>query len=210
MKLKKLVAALAVGLGSPVRRQRSAQAQFSGDVIRIGIITDMSSLYADIDGPAGVRSDPHGDRQDFGGKVAGQEHRAARPPTTRTRPTSPLQGARVVRHARPGHADRRHQLRHRPGHGQGRRREEEARSSSIGAGSARLTNEDCTPYTVHYAYDTVALAKVRGRRAWSRQGGKNWYFLTADYAFGHSLEGDTANGGRRPTAARWPARCAHR
>src|SRR5438094_7985845 len=70
---------------------------------------------------------------------------------------------------------------------------------SIGAGSARLTNEDCTPYTVHYAYDTVALAKVAGT-ALVKAGNKSWYFLTADYAFGHSLEGDaatvvTANGG---------------
>jgi branched-chain amino acid transport system substrate-binding protein len=63
---------------------------------------------------------------------------------------------------------------------------------SIGAGSARLTNEDCTPYTVHYAYDTVALAKVAGT-ALVKAGYKSWYFLTADYAFGHSLENDAAN-----------------
>ena len=60
----------------------------------------------------------------------------------------------------------------------------------IGAGSARLTNEDCTPYNVHYAYDTVALARVAGK-ALIERGDKNWYFLTADYAFGHSLEKDT-------------------
>jgi branched-chain amino acid transport system substrate-binding protein len=70
---------------------------------------------------------------------------------------------------------------------------------SIGAGSARLTNEDCSPYTVHYAYDTVALAKVGGG-ALVKGGAKKWYFLTADYAFGHSLEADAttvvkANGG---------------
>ena len=63
---------------------------------------------------------------------------------------------------------------------------------SIGAGSARLTNEACTPYTVHYAYDTVALAKGTGG-AVVKQGGKDWFFLTADYAFGHALETDTAN-----------------
>jgi branched-chain amino acid transport system substrate-binding protein len=60
---------------------------------------------------------------------------------------------------------------------------------AIGAGSARLTNEDCSPYTVHYAYDTVALAKVAGS-ALVKSGAKNWYFLTADYAFGASLEAD--------------------
>jgi branched-chain amino acid transport system substrate-binding protein len=70
---------------------------------------------------------------------------------------------------------------------------------AVGPGSARLTNEDCTPYTVHYAYDTVSLAKVAGT-ALVKAGNKNWYFLTADYAFGASLEADAttvvkANGG---------------
>jgi branched-chain amino acid transport system substrate-binding protein len=63
---------------------------------------------------------------------------------------------------------------------------------SVGAGTARLTNEDCTPYTVHYAYDTIALARGTGS-ALVKQGGKDWYFLTADYAFGASLEKDTAD-----------------
>jgi branched-chain amino acid transport system substrate-binding protein len=69
----------------------------------------------------------------------------------------------------------------------------------IGAGAAALTNEQCSPYTVHYAYDTVALARVAAP-AMIKQGGKSWYFLTADYAFGQSLEKDAttiikANGG---------------
>ena len=71
---------------------------------------------------------------------------------------------------------------------------------SIGAGSARLTNEDCSPFTVHYAYDTVALAKVAGS-ALVKAGNKSWYFLTADYAFGHSLERILPMRSR-PTAAR--------
>ena len=79
---------------------------------------------------------------------------------------------------------------------------------AIGAGSARLTNEDCSPYTVHYAYDTVSLAKVAGS-ALVKSGAKNWYFLTADYAFGHSLEADAstvvkANGGTVAGAVRHP------
>jgi len=61
-----------------------------------------------------------------------------------------------------------------------------------GAASTRLTNEDCTPYTVHYVYDTYALANGTGN-AIVKQGGKTWFFLTADYAFGHSLEADTSN-----------------
>ena len=79
---------------------------------------------------------------------------------------------------------------------------------NIGAGTARLTNEECTPYTVHYAYDTVALAKGTGS-AVVKQGGKSWFFLTADYAFGHSLENDTAavvkaNGGTVVGSVRHP------
>jgi branched-chain amino acid transport system substrate-binding protein len=78
----------------------------------------------------------------------------------------------------------------------------------IGAGSARLTNEDCSPYSIHYAYDTVSLAKVAGN-ALVKAGNKSWYFLTADYAFGYSLEGDAAtvvkaNGGTVAGAARHP------
>jgi branched-chain amino acid transport system substrate-binding protein len=62
---------------------------------------------------------------------------------------------------------------------------------NVGAATARLTNEDCTPYTVHYEYDTVALARGTGS-AVVAQGGKSWYFLVADYAFGHSLLNDTS------------------
>src|SRR5690606_11341412 len=54
-----------------------------------------------------------------------------------------------------------------------------------------LTNSHCTPYTLHYAYDTIALARGTGS-AIVEEGGKSWYFLTADYAFGHSLERDTS------------------
>src|SRR5690606_10809454 len=61
---------------------------------------------------------------------------------------------------------------------------------NIGAATARLTNEDCTPYTIHYEYDTVALAKGTGS-AVIKQGGKSWYFLVADYACGHPLGAGT-------------------
>jgi branched-chain amino acid transport system substrate-binding protein len=54
-----------------------------------------------------------------------------------------------------------------------------------------LTNEQCNAYTVHWAYDTVALAKGTGN-AVVKAGGKSWYFLTADYAFGAQLQSDTS------------------
>jgi branched-chain amino acid transport system substrate-binding protein len=61
---------------------------------------------------------------------------------------------------------------------------------SVGAATSALTNEQCSPYTVHYAYDTTALAKGTGN-AVVKAGGKSWFFLTADYAFGTQLQNDT-------------------
>src|SRR5712675_218205 len=60
-----------------------------------------------------------------------------------------------------------------------------------GSGASRLTGDACTPNSIHYAYDTYALAKGTGT-ALMKVGGTSWYFLTADYAFGHALEADTA------------------
>ena len=60
-----------------------------------------------------------------------------------------------------------------------------------GSGSSRLTNDACTPNSVHYAYDTYSLARGTGA-ALMKSGGTSWYFLTADYAFGHALEADTS------------------
>ena len=62
----------------------------------------------------------------------------------------------------------------------------------VGAGAPALTNEQCTPYTLNYAYDTVALARGTGD-AVVKAGGKTWYFLTADYAFGAALQADTTS-----------------
>ena len=78
----------------------------------------------------------------------------------------------------------------------------------VGAGSSRLSNEDCNPNTIHYAYDTYALGNISGN-AVVKAGGKSWFFLTADYAFGHSLESDTAgwvkkSGGEVKGAVRHP------
>ena len=59
-----------------------------------------------------------------------------------------------------------------------------------GAGSSELTNSQCTPNTIHFTYDTYMLAKSTGN-AMGKAGGDTWFFLTADYAFGHALENDT-------------------
>jgi len=77
-----------------------------------------------------------------------------------------------------------------------------------GAASLPITNEKCTPFSVHWTYDTYALAHGTGQ-AVVKQGGKSWFFLTADYAFGHNLEKDTtevvlANGGKVLGSVRHP------
>ena len=58
---------------------------------------------------------------------------------------------------------------------------------AIGAAGASLTGKDCSPYTVHYGYDTTALANGTAKTI-LEEGGKSWFFLTADYAFGKQLE----------------------
>ncbi len=200
MKLKTLAAALALGFAAI-----GSQAQAPGPV-KIGFITDMSSLYADIDGPAGAEMIKMA-VQDFGGKVLGRpievlsaDHQnKADVASSKAREWIDKDGlsaliggtnsATAIAMSKVASEKKRPFL-------------------VIGAGSSRLTNEDCTPYTVHYAYDTVALAKVAGS-ALVKAGNKSWYFLTADYAFGHSLENDAAtvvkaNGGTVAGSVRHP------
>jgi branched-chain amino acid transport system substrate-binding protein len=77
-----------------------------------------------------------------------------------------------------------------------------------GSGASRLTGDGCTPNSIHYAYDTYSLAKGTAT-AMMKAGGTSWYFLTADYAFGHALEADTSAvvkslGGEVLGSARYP------
>jgi branched-chain amino acid transport system substrate-binding protein len=203
MKLKTLVASLALaGLGGMTAL--SVQAQ--GQPVRIGFITDMSSLYADIDGPAGGEAVKWA-VQDFGGKVLGRsvevmtaDHQnKADVASSKAREWIDKDGlSMLLGGTNSGTALAMSKV----------AVEKKRPFLVIGAGSARLTNEDCNPYTVHYAYDTVALAKVAGS-ALVKAGNKDWYFLTADYAFGHSLENDAsnvvkANGGKVVGAVRHP------
>src|SRR5580698_4815400 len=79
---------------------------------------------------------------------------------------------------------------------------------AIGAGGSSLTNEDCTAYTVHYIYDTTSLANGTATTI-VKSGGKSWFYLTADYAFGTQLQNAAskvveANGGKTVGAVRVP------
>jgi branched-chain amino acid transport system substrate-binding protein len=189
MKLKKIaaaVAACALALGFS-----SAQAQkLSGDKIVIGFITDMSSLYSDIDGPGGVESIRMAiaDMQkEFPGtkiEVVFADHQnKADISSSKVREWIDQSGADVII----GGTNSAAQLA-----GAKVATEKKRPYIVVGAATSRLTNEDCSPYIVHYAYDTIALANGTGG-AVVKAGGKSWFFLTADYAFGHSLEKDTGD-----------------
>ncbi|MBS0307654.1 MAG: ABC transporter substrate-binding protein [Proteobacteria bacterium] len=168
----------------------TAQAQISGDVVKIGLITDMSGVYADVDGPNGAEAVKMA-IADFGGNVNGKkiefvvaDHlNKADIAAGKAREWIDREGVDMIL----GGTNSATNLAIAK-----IAAEKKKPFISIGAGSSRLTNEDCTPYTVHYAYDTVALARGTGG-AIVKQGGKDWFFLTADYAFGASLEKDTAD-----------------
>jgi branched-chain amino acid transport system substrate-binding protein len=184
--------ALAFGFAAP------ATAQISGDTIKIGLITDMSGVYADVDGPGGVEAVKMA-IADMGGNINGKkiefiymDHlNKADIAASKAREWFDRDGVDMLL----------------GGVNSGVNlalakvaAEKKKPFISIGAASSALTNSQCTPYTVHYAYDTVALARGTGG-AIVKSGGKDWFFLTADYAFGAALEKDTAdvvkaNGGK--------------
>jgi branched-chain amino acid transport system substrate-binding protein len=166
------------------------QAQISGDVIRIGLITDMSGLYADIDGPAGAEAIKMA-IADMGGAIAGKKieilvadhQNKADVAAAKAREWFDTQGVDLLiggTSSGTNLAMSKVAL------------EKKKLFISVGSATAALTNEQCSPYTVHWAYDTVALAKGTGN-AVVKAGGKSWYFLAADYAFGAQLQNDTSN-----------------
>ena len=168
----------------------AAQAQISGDTIKIGMITDMSGLYTDIDGAGGAEAIKMA-IADAGVVLAGKKvefisadhQNKADIAASKAREWFDQQGVDMLIGGTNSGANLAMAK---------VAAEKKKVFISIGAGSARLTNEECTPYTVHYAYDTIALARGTGG-AIVKQGGKNWYFMTADYAFGQSLEKDTSD-----------------
>ncbi|MEC4721324.1 ABC transporter substrate-binding protein [Noviherbaspirillum sp. CPCC 100848] len=187
--MKKTAAAAAASAAMAMWIALPVHAQVSGDVVRVGLITDMSGLYADIDGSGGAEAVKMA-IADFGGTVLGKpiefvsaDHQnKADIAASKAREWFDQQGVDMLLGGSNSGA----------GLAMAKIAAEKKRPYiNIGGATARLTNEDCTPYTVHYAYDTVALANGTGS-AIVKQGGKNWYFLTADYAFGASLERDTA------------------
>ncbi|WP_454903514.1 ABC transporter substrate-binding protein [Variovorax gossypii] len=164
----------------------AAQAQ---EKVKIGFITDMSSLYADVEGKNGALAIQMA-IDDFGGKVNGMpiellqaDHQnKADIAASKAREWIDTQGLTMLFGGTSSGT----------GLAMAKVAQEKKRVFVVnGAGSSALTNEQCSPYTVHYAYDTVALAKGTGSAVIAR-GDKSWFFLTADYAFGQALEADAS------------------
>jgi branched-chain amino acid transport system substrate-binding protein len=186
-----IVLAATVALSSP------AYVQISGDTVKIGMITDLSGVYADIDGNGGAEAVRMA-IADMGGAINGKKiqfivaDHQNKPDiaASRAREWFDQQGVdMLIGGTNSGASLAMAKV----------AQEKKKIFIAVGSGTAQLTNEQCSPYTVHYAYDTVALARGTGATM-VKGGGKSWYFLTADYAFGQSLEKDTsavikANGG---------------
>ncbi|MDP1964517.1 MAG: ABC transporter substrate-binding protein, partial [Reyranella sp.] len=166
-----------------------AAAQLTDNTVKIGVATDMSSLYSDINGPGAVIAVQMA-IEDFGGSVLGQKVEMV---------SSDIQNKADVAATTAGRWFDTEKVDVILGTG--------ASSSSIATSrvandkkkiylatdpaSSDLTGKLCNAYTVHWTYDTSALANGTGS-AVVKAGGKTWFFLTADYAFGYALERDVS------------------
>src|SRR5947209_1352435 len=151
----------------------------------IGDIDDMSGLYADVIGPGGAEAAMMA-IEDFGGSVLGSKIEFM----VSDHQNKPDAGAQKFREW----VDRDGVTMILGGSNTGVSlamnnvaKEKKIPFIAIGAAGASLTGKDCTPYTVHYVYDTTALGNGTAKTMVA-QGGKSWFFLTADYAFGTQLQ----------------------
>jgi branched-chain amino acid transport system substrate-binding protein len=175
-----------------------AQAQLSGDMVKIGVMTDMTGVYGDLGGQGSVVAAQMA-IDDFGGKVLGKpiqlisaDHQnKADLAASKAREWFDREGVDMI-------TDLLNSAVALAVSGVGKDKNKVV--MVVGAATSALTNANCTATTVHYAYDTYALANIAGKEI-VKGGGDTWFFLTADYAFGAALEKDTsevikANGGK--------------
>jgi branched-chain amino acid transport system substrate-binding protein len=182
-------------------------AAISGDTVKIGVVTDLSGVNIDYGGPSAVIAAQMA-ADEFGGKVLGK----------------PIEILAVDHQNKPDVASQKVRqwfdqdgvdmvtelLNSSVALAVAKIADEKKRVAMVvGSATTRLTNEDCNPYTVQYAFDTYALAYGTAN-AVTKTGGKSWYFITADFSFGQNLEKDTsamvlAAGGKVLGASRHPA-----
>ncbi|BBU69711.1 ABC transporter substrate-binding protein [Fluviibacter phosphoraccumulans] len=200
---RKLAAAISLMAALPL----VAQAQVSNNVVKIGVLTDMSGTYSDLAGPGTVTATKMAiddfmanEKPNFKVEMVQADHQnKADIASNKAREWFERDGVdvaselvttsvalAVMKVAK----------------------EKDKIALVNGSASTAITNKDCNDVTIHYTYDTAALANGTAS-ALTKQGGKTWYFLTADYAFGHSLEADAAkvviaNGGKVLGSVRHP------
>ncbi|CAN7560862.1 ABC transporter substrate-binding protein [Pseudoduganella sp. LjRoot289] len=184
----------------------SATAQVSNDVVKIGVITDLSGLYSDLSGQGSIVAARMA-IDDFGKSVLGKpielltsdSQNKADVASARAREWIDQQHVDVLMDLVPTNvalavmeiAQQKNKL-----------------AIVVGSASSVITNEKCTATSAHWMYDTYSSSVGTGK-ALLKRGGSSWYFLTADYAFGKSLEKDvtdvvTAGGGKVLGSARHP------
>jgi branched-chain amino acid transport system substrate-binding protein len=187
--MKLLTTAFAAGVALAAL-SGTASAQISDDVVKLGVLTDMSSLYADATGKGSLTAVQMA-VEDYGGKVKGKPIEVI----SADHQNKPDVGVSIARNwydnekvdaildvptssvALPISA---------------LTREKNRININSGGGSSDITGPACSPNTVHYTYDTYALSNVAGK-AMVKRGEDTWFFVTADYAFGMALERDAAN-----------------
>ncbi len=198
-----LLAALALA----TRASAADQPKISDGVVKIGVLTDMTGYYSDLAGPGSVLAARMA-IDDFGGKVLGK-------PIQLVSADHQLKADVASNTARKWfdqeHVDVIADLVSSSTAGAVMPVAAEKKRITLlsGPGTTAFTGDKCTAYNVHYTYDNWALANGTGREV-VQQGGDTWFFLTADYIFGKSLEEDTATvvkaaGGKVLGAARFPS-----
>jgi branched-chain amino acid transport system substrate-binding protein len=196
-------AALTFGIFIAVAARAQA---ISGDVVKIGVLTDMSSIYADNSGPGSVAAAQMAVK-DFGGTVLGKKIEVVFADNQNKTDT----GASITRQWID--RDNVDVIVDVPNSAvafavQNITREKNRVFLATGTASSRLTGDTCSPTTVHWTYDTYALAHGTGQ-AVVQAGGDTWFFIAADFAVGTQLQADTeavikAGGGRVLGSVRHP------
>jgi len=187
--MKKILLSLASAAALVAVTGNASAAGISDDVVKIGVLTDMSGVYSDIGGEGAVIAAKMA-VEDYGGKVLGKKVEVVsadhqnKPDiaSAKAREWIDNEGVDVITELL------------NSGVGiavQKLASEKKTITLNTGAGSTALTNKDCTKYGIHYVYDTYSLP-VGTATAMVKGGGKSWFFITADYSFGHSLEQNTS------------------
>ncbi|MFT3800168.1 MAG: ABC transporter substrate-binding protein [Burkholderiaceae bacterium] len=165
-----------------------AHAQVSDDVVKIGVIVDMGGVYADLGGMGAVRAVEMAVK-DFGGKVQGKPIQVVSADyqnkvdvaSAKARQWLDVDNVDLILESTDSAAAIAMQK---------LAAEKKKPILFVGSASTSLTNKECSPYGIHWVYDTYSLATGTARTV-MQEGGDTWYFITADYAFGNALESDT-------------------